>query len=312
MQRGWQTALESQSGSPLGQKVSVSINGKRLTSQYDSCIRFHVNGYHLKHSIQRRRGWDEASWNKVDFQHFSQHFRRLAPNKRVSHMKFVHDHQPLGTKRLLHAKIKDDSLALCPRCQTTVEDQPHLLHCPCNMGRIDGWKKCRQSVLQKDDPHPFWHCIVEGIEHWTKSQDPPTMDLTLYPPHLRMALTTAMASQTKIGWDNALRGFLSTDWMELASLDLESPTKYSESYGNARIRKALTCLYEYTQTTWENRNAAPHNKEANDLAVSIRSADALAIKHYHGKPHLLRFDDRHLCERPLSKLLSGSTSTQRR
>jgi hypothetical protein len=128
-----------------------------------------------------------------------------------------------------------------------------------------------------------------------------------------MAPTTAtMESQTKIGWDNALHGYLSTDWMALASLDLESPTKYSESHGNARIRKALTCLYKYTQTTWENRNAALHNKEANDLAVSIRSADAVAIKHYHGKPHLLRFDDRHLCERPLSKLLSGSTSAQRR
>ena len=63
---------------------------------------------------------------------------------------------------------------------------------------------------------------------------------------------------------------------------------------------------------WEKRNAALHKKEANNLEVPIRSADAVAIKHYHGKPHLLRFDNRHLCERPLSKLLSGSTSTQRR
>ena len=34
-------------------------------------------------------------------------------------------------------------------------------------------------------------------------------------------------------------------------------------------------------------------------------------QHYHSRPHLLWFDDRHLRERPLSKLLDGNAATHR-
>lgn len=46
-----------------GQKISVSINGRQLTSQYDSSLRFHVNGYRLPQYLQKRRQWDDATWN---------------------------------------------------------------------------------------------------------------------------------------------------------------------------------------------------------------------------------------------------------
>jgi len=61
-----------------------------------------------------------------------------------------------------------------------------------------------------------------------------------------------------------------------------------------------------------HRNELLHTKESTALAVNIRSATAAEIKHYHSRPHLLRFDDRHLCERPLSKLLDGNATTHRR
>ena len=34
------------------QGCSISINGERVTSQYDDSIRFHVNGYHLRQYVQ--------------------------------------------------------------------------------------------------------------------------------------------------------------------------------------------------------------------------------------------------------------------
>ena len=70
----------------------------------------------------------------------------------------------------------------------------------------------RKSALSKTGIHPLWHCLVEGIELWsdlpgTKYQP----DLSNYPPHLRKPLATAVESQTAIGWQNALRGFLSIE-----------------------------------------------------------------------------------------------------
>ncbi|KAI2512853.1 hypothetical protein MHU86_1642 [Fragilaria crotonensis] len=207
------------------QRISISINGRRLTSQYDSSIRFHVNGYHLRQYIQQRRKWDDSTWEKVDFPLFELHFRRLRPSRQISHMKYVHDQQPLGVRRLQQALIKDPVLALCPCCNKTDENQRHLMCCSANQGRLKGWRQFRKESLTKDDPHPFWYCLTEGIEHWTAnpSSTPFQPDLSQYAPHLRDPIAAAVASQNKIGWENILRGFLSRDWRELASLDLYNP-----------------------------------------------------------------------------------------
>ena len=57
------------------QRISISIQGVRLTSQIDSCIRYHVNGYHLKQYMLDRKKWDKDTWNSIDFGLFGQHIR---------------------------------------------------------------------------------------------------------------------------------------------------------------------------------------------------------------------------------------------
>ena len=227
-------------------------------------------------------------------------------------MKFIHDQQPLGVRRLQQSVIKDPVLSLCPCCNSIKEDQRHLMCCPVNQGRLSGWSQFRKEVLTQTDPHPLWHCLVVGVEHWTMSPDVVYKPaLASYAPHLRESITTAVASQNKIGWGNIIRGFLSREWRDLASLDMNNSTTFSADTANTPLRKAMSCLYEYTRATWLHRNELLHTQEITALAVSIRSVVTAEIKYYHSRPHLLRFDDRHLCKRPLSKLLDSNAATHR-
>lgn len=74
----------------------------------------------------------------------------------------------------------------------------------------------------------------------------------------------------KIGWENALRGFLSRDWRNLASLDLHNPkTHHAMDKTNARLRKAMNSLYNYSRATWENRNELLHTTDSNALDTTI-------------------------------------------
>ena len=43
------------------QQISLYINGTPVTSQYDDCIRFHVNGYHLRQYVQQRHQWNNGT-----------------------------------------------------------------------------------------------------------------------------------------------------------------------------------------------------------------------------------------------------------
>lgn len=107
--------------------------------------------------------------------------------------------------------------------------------------------------------------------------------------------------------------FSGRDWRNLASLDLYNPNIHASDKANACLRKAMTSIYDYSCATWKHCNdLLLHTKDSDALAISIRSVLPAVIKHYHSRPHTLCFDDRHLCERSLTKLLDGSEATQRR
>ena len=61
---------------------------------------------------------------------------------------------------------------------------------------------------------------------------------------------------------------------------------------------------------WLAWNGCLHDL-TNSNAVSP-SAEAVEIAYYHSRPHLLRLGDQHYCQRSLSKILSGPSSTLRR
>ncbi|KAI2510061.1 hypothetical protein MHU86_4355 [Fragilaria crotonensis] len=202
------------------QKISISIHGCRLTSQYDDCLRFHINGYHLRQYIQEKRKWSDKVWDDVDFDIFGTHFRRLRPSQRTQHMKLVHDQLPLGWRRRQQSATNDQHLETCPCCLSDKETTEHFLRCHCNDQLFEG-----RSQLSKDSyetsPHLLKHLLMDGIRFWqhTGNQDFYPTTLQQYPQHMREAVHQVLQKQSAIGWDNALRGYLSKAWIHLASLD---------------------------------------------------------------------------------------------
>ena len=115
------------------QRLSIAVNGIRLTSQYDAGIRFNINGYHLRNYLQAKKGWTNKVWESVDFYTFGKHFRRLQPHQQSTWMKFVHNRLPLGERRYLQAPVKADTLRSCPCCKDNDETLvSHFSQCPSN------------------------------------------------------------------------------------------------------------------------------------------------------------------------------------
>jgi hypothetical protein len=191
-----------------GQQVSLSIQGVRITSHIDSCIRFHINGYHLRQYLQKKRKWSDSTWETVNFDSFGRHFRRLFPSHQIAHMKLVHDQQPLGKRRHRIAPVKTESLKLCPCCMAAEEDQRHFLTCSSNSGRDHALKTFKKSMLGSDS-HPVRYLIEEGIQNWINihptginPQRDPSLSIfkTLFnlPSHLKTRLDGIMQSKISL------------------------------------------------------------------------------------------------------------------
>ena len=134
--------------------------------------------------------------------------------------------------------------------------------------------------------------------------------ITDYPPHMREAVRTITAEQAAIGWDNAIKGFLSKSWMDIASMEY-GHMKKSITEGACRMRRCTDALFKFSCGIWKSRNSALHESEE-ATNQRMRSATADTIIYLHSQGDHICHEDRYLCELPLDKILRSSPSTQRR
>ena len=294
------------------QGCSISINGERVTSQYDDSIRFHVNGYHLRQYVQEKQGWSDRIWDSVDFHTFGQHFRRLRPQQQARWMKFIHSQLPTGARGYTQSPVKDESLWLCPCCKDSKETTAHLLQCRCNQAAFQSSIETLRADICQQESHPARQLIYSGIYSYLYQSDTlfdPIIDS--YPAHLQPLILEALSSQQEIGWNQATKGFLSTKRRELASKSMYNIAKTDQAKGSKCMKSDLNAIHAHCICIWLSRTQAPHSKE-DEAVQDIRSAERAEIQALHGQPESICMADRYLCSRSLQKLLDLSPSTRRR
>ena len=153
------------------------------------------------------------------------------------------------------------------------------------------------------------YCLLVHASFALTSDLPFSPPIHQYPPHFHPQIESALQSQHHIGWNSAIKGYLSRDWADMAQLDMHKPIR-DVGKGEARMKQIVSALCHHVRRLWIARNGCLHDSSA-DSNLSP-SAEALEIQYYHSRPYLLRHGDQHYCHRSLSKLLSGPPSTRRR
>ncbi len=182
---------------------SFTINGLRITGQYGESIRFHVKGYYLQQNAQVKNSWNNHTWNCIDFESYGSFCRRLWPSQQVRHTKFAYDHLPLGNRRYKQARIKDESLRLCPCCKKQVETSTHFLRCSAYPGFLLSLRAFDREI-QWGDAHPAKYLIAGAVRQWSQSDDLYVPDLSPYPAHMQESIESAITSQNRIGWEQMI------------------------------------------------------------------------------------------------------------
>ena len=200
-------------------KISVQILSTRYYGNLDDNIRYHVNAGYMKTYLQEMHSWSKSVWKTVDIQSFGKFVKTISLQHRPAHLKFVHDQLPLGDRKFQRAAIKDPQLKLCPCCKSDDEDPRHFLHCHANSARSDAVTALLKNIL--GDSHPSRSALAACFEQYLSAPDQPVrVDLLQFPPHMLPTLRNAITEQTQIRWKEALQGFLSRQWLTLASMEM--------------------------------------------------------------------------------------------
>ena len=163
------------------------------------------------------------------------------------------------------------------------------------------------------DQHPSQLALAVCLENFLKSPNEPiTIDLPALPKFVAAPLQQAIQEQSQIGWQAALKGFLSLTWLRLASINQLNHEKMDHKAGRHRIHKALNALQDFARAIWLGRNDALH-QEKETADTQVYSAESAEIRHYHSNPTLLPASDVHYCNNvTLNRLIQSRPSVRRR
>ena len=291
------------------ERVSIRINGVKQVSQIEACIRFHINGYHMRQYLQERYRWSDGVWDTIDLKMLGQFCRALPSSSHTAQVKFMHQQRHTGVQRYRISRIKDPKLKLCPCCQLEDETNDHVLTCEANPGREKALRQLRKAI-DLASVLPAVKLFKTSILGWLEGQTP-DMDSATFPSHQQDLILTAMEQQSSIGWSAALRGFLSVTWCQVASWPFGDNEKPNRAKGEQTMRKFLMALHTYSMSIWKERNTYLHG-EASTRLRELRCPELIEITYLHSHPEWVNAGDRHFCERPLDDLLRAGHSVRRR
>ncbi|KAI2498083.1 hypothetical protein MHU86_16393 [Fragilaria crotonensis] len=236
-------------------KITLSVNGVRLVSQIESCLRFHINGYHLRLYVQSKHKWTNNTWDRIDVDIFGRFHRRLSASAQVAQTKFMFDQWNTGKVRSRNAKVRDPKLSLCPCCKVTDETTIHVLRCRSNTDHTPALRQLR-TTLSSSGPHPVFNIIKDKLCEWIDYCDdsaPYATPSGEYPAKFSNSIRDALQDQQDIGWENAMKGYLSVAWRTMAEDDLFDSDLPIQGRGYQRMHTILLAIHTYHQTVWRGQ-----------------------------------------------------------
>jgi hypothetical protein len=261
----------------------------------------------MKAYLQQQHAWTETTWSTLDFSSFGRFFKTIPLKHQPAHVKFVHDQLPLSARKFKISTTPDPNLKACPCCKQHNETSLHFLHCPVNTARTLAQASILRSILSNPhDSRPAFAACIERYLQYPESLV--QVHLPKLSPTMQAILVKAIEQQSIIEWPAAMKGYLSIQWLHLASVD--GTLSAITPVGRHRTQKSISALFEFSRSLWVGRNDALHSDQDQEDAL-VYSAESAELHHFHSDPSLLPHTDRHYCAISLNRLLQSRPSVRR-
>jgi hypothetical protein len=240
------------------------INGKKISSYLDECIRDHVLGGAQKDRWARKGKLTPSSVPFVNWTACGQAMESLKIGRRHWVAKQVSGHTGVGIKMKQWNFRETDA---CPRCGAS-EDTTHVITCPhpdARWLRSQHIFRLRQWLTDTDTDPALQHILLTRL-----------MSLSLGTPSTPLTTTssllhTALDEQDAIGWTNFMHGWLTSKW---ATIQTEHYQRMGHRRNGLRWTVAIIQkLWDIAWDLWEQRNDFLHAHDNPDLLNDMAAID---------------------------------------
>jgi len=198
----------------------------------------------------------------IDWTAFHIAFKSLPADKKISHMKHIHNYLPVKYK--LHERDTSVS-ARCPRCHASKETQNHVFQCSRKMNRNNHTACIKQirSTLRKCNTHLL---IVNAIDLFLtrvhQGSEPTYTRPALGDSEKIDVVAQVFSQQVHLGVFSLHKGFVSRNWM--IAQNVCTSIQNTEYRDEPWLKKFIRALWDFSHSMWIKRCQNVHVKNKDD------------------------------------------------
>jgi hypothetical protein len=252
--------------------------------------------------ISHKHGITQALLERISIHALRQHIESLPIHIRASTIKLIHGWMP--TYAILCRQGRSSS-SLCPRCHTQVETPSHVFKCQANQAI----QQCLShltvflTALNKlKTPVQIVATLQYKLSLLLDIPFEQTYFITMQSSTSHhYALIQAICHQNIIGWNNFMRGYISTYWAYYISI------QHPNCIPNWDI-SLISHILTLTTAIWRDRNRVIHGDTKKAAAALLRERTIRQVYELHQNPPFLHRRYPKITSIPLSERLSRSTT----
>jgi len=246
-----------------GTGCNLMIDGETITSKHYKNLLDVRRTANIKQYLKKKFSWNHLSMISVDWRAYnlavSNWSPPTAPESRSSTFlpKFLHRWLPVGK----HVARYNPNMysSFCPSCSSNIiEDQTHMLRCPCRTTWQRDMKQALISKCEKLATDPILvRILIEALFCWLRQSPFPA---TTFSANYQALI----ASQESIGWEHLFYGRWSTEWdsCQLGYLQDREVTLSHKNNGPAWASQLIRVIWDHCHAAWLERNLARHGADA--------------------------------------------------
>jgi hypothetical protein len=222
---------------PIGE-ATLWHNGQEISTGIDETIRNAANTSELRHYMQTKYQWSEPVADTIDWMIHAAALQNFTQNRRKTLTQLIHEWLPVKGHPGRHLTNLN---RLCPTCKQHLENQEHFLSCELTKNEWESRMSTAINTAMTDSTHTHLRSILLWALLNCRDKNIPFT----FTEHTR-TYRKLIQEQTKIGWNQLLKGRWSTEWVK--HLETTNPTK-----GERTAIAILTQIWNVTLTLWTDR-----------------------------------------------------------
>jgi hypothetical protein len=208
-------------------------------------------------------------FEKVDWLAYNKALHAVPRYSRVTITKLSHNLWNTNVQNNKYYGTSD----LCPCCQMKPETVNHVTQChspTATITREQAKTQLLNLLWKAETPQIITQHIQAGLNQWEQGDD------HIYPKHSTVALNNpnhmhAFIDQKAIGWDQFLKGRISTLWWQ-AFTHLTTMTRPQSDKSLAWSKKLIHALWDNNKTIWLHCNSIVHGQTVEEHRQKMTDA----------------------------------------